>query len=411
MGEILFLAHRMPFPPDRGDKIRSHHLLKALAEMAPVHAGCFGDTDADFEHEPSLARYTESHRLIRRKKSMVVSGLEALASHKPISLTAFWHYELGEWVKQTIKDRDISTIFVFSGQMGQYVPADFEGRVVVDLCDVDSAKFEAYAKDGYWPRSWIDAREGKLLSDEEQCVSKRANMTLFVSAAEAALFNSRLTDHTAHDVKALRNGIDAAFFDPSAAKPHGDLAENTGANLVFTGQMDYAPNVVAAKRVMDRILPQIREIHPDTNFHLVGRAPVAELRKRDGQNGIRVWGEVPDVRPFLAAADVVVAPLEIARGVQNKVLEAMAMARPVVLSHEAATGIDAEDGRDFAIGADDGQIVARILALLADGPAALNMAASARRYVLAHQSWAAMLAPLPQICGLTPVHEVPRDVA
>ncbi|GAA4643667.1 TIGR03087 family PEP-CTERM/XrtA system glycosyltransferase [Pontixanthobacter gangjinensis] len=399
MGDILFLAHRMPFPPDRGDKIRSYNLLKALTDLAPVHVGCFGDTPGDFEHESELAAVCASYALLPRKKSMVRAGAEAVLSGKPVSLTAFEDVKLAHWVERTITEKNIQTIFVFSGQMGQYVPADFHGRVIVDLCDVDSAKFEAYAKDGSAPRSWIDAREGKLLASVEDRLAQRADHTLLVSDAEADLFRSRVKNTLTCNISVVRNGIDTIFFDPQNIVPQGEFAANNGPNLVFTGQMDYAPNIAAAERVMDRLLPKIRDRFPGAIFHLVGRAPVARLTRRDGEPGIRVWGEVPDVRPFLAAADLVVAPLEIARGVQNKVLEAMAMARPVLLSPEAATGIDATDGKHFAIGCDDADLILKAVALLGDGPASLIMAAAARRYVSEHQGWSAMLRPLVEICG------------
>ena len=410
MGEILFLAHRIPFLPDRGDKIRSHNLLAALRKLAPVHVACFGDTDSDFAHEPLLREWAGSYCLIRRSKSMVRAGAEALLSGKSVSVTRFDHPAIHRWVRRTIAERDIETIVVFSGQMGHYVPDDFAGRVVIDLCDVDSAKFEAYAKDTSNQRRWVDAREGRFLAREEERLAARADTILLVSEAEAALFASRLSARHSHHIRAVRNGIDCAFFDPVAISPHPVLAAAQGPNFVFTGQMDYAPNVGAALRFMERILPAIRAVHPGAMFHLVGRAPVAKLLARDGQPGIRVWGEVPDVRPFLAGADFAVAPLEIARGVQNKVLEAMAMARPVILSQEAATGIDAQDGRDFAIAPSDEALVSAALRLIADGPAALNMGASARRYVLSHQSWDAMMAPLAEICGFTGKKDA-RDAA
>lgn len=399
MGEILFLAHRIPFLPDRGDKIRSHHLLKALANLAPVHVGCFADTDGDIAHEPLLAEISASHRLIHRRKSMVRAGIEALVVRKPVSLTAFDHMGLHGWVRDTLAANPIDTIFVFSGQMGQYVPDDFTGRVVIDLCDVDSAKFESYARSGSFPRNWIDAREGILLAAEEARLAARADRTLLVSPAEAALFRSRVPASLADDAIALCNGIDADFFDPQSVQPHPDLARATGPQFVFTGQMDYAPNVAAAQRVIGRLLPEIRKVHPGAAFHVVGRAPVPKLMAQDGQGGVRVWGEVPDVRPFLAAADIVIAPLEIARGVQNKVLEAMAMARPVLLTPEAATGIDAEDRVHFAVEATDDALVTRALALIKQSAPTALMAASARHYVVDHQSWPAMLAHLGPIIG------------
>lgn len=407
-GEILFLAHRVPFPADRGDKIRSHHLLKRLAEIAPVHVGCLAETDGDLAQESELAGIAASHFLARRAKPLPLAGIEALARRLPVSLTAFDHAGLRRWVA-TLAKRRIGTVFVFSGQMGQYVPPDFGGRVVIDLCDVDSAKFEAYGQQGGL-RAWIDRREARLLALEEERLAHRAHCTLLVSEAEAALFRSRLRDPAGVRIEALRNGIDTAAFDPLAATPQPELAAQPGPHLVFTGQMDYAPNVAAALRTAERLLPEIRKAHPGASFHVVGRAPVPQLRRLDGQGGVRVWGEVPDVRPFLATADAVLAPLEIARGIQNKVLEAMAMARPVVLSPEAATGIDAHDGEHFAVGADDRALIDRTLALLQDAAAAGAMGAAARRYVVEHQGWAAMLAPLGGIVGARRA-EARRDAA
>jgi hypothetical protein len=144
-GEILFLAHRIPFPPDRGDKIRSHHILTALAELASVHVGCFAETAADRRQEPALAALAQSHCLPMRSKPLALAGCQALVRGKPISLTAFHHRAMAQFVARTLRERPIDTIYVFSGQMGQYVPVDWDGRLVTDLGDVDSAKFEAYA--------------------------------------------------------------------------------------------------------------------------------------------------------------------------------------------------------------------------------------------------------------------------
>ena len=407
-GDILFLAHRVPFPPQRGDKIRSHHLLKALAKFAPVHVGCLGETEGDMAQDRELAALAASHFLARRSKALPVAGIEALARGLPASLVAFDHPGLRRWVANTLGERRIGTVFVFSGQMGQYIPDDFAGRVIVDLCDVDSAKFEAYGAKG-GARGWIDRREARLLAAEEERLAHRADATLLVSEAEAALFTSRLRDPNDTDVRALRNGIDTVSYDPQAIAPHPALVGEAGPHIVFTGQMDYAPNVSAVLRTAEQLLPAIRRCHPQATFHVVGRAPALQLRRLDGHSGVRVWGEVPDVRPFLAAADLVFAPLDIARGIQNKVLEAMAMARPVVLSPEAATGIEARDGEHFAIGADDDALVERALALLADGPAALAMGAGARRYVVEQQGWDAMLTPLAGL--IDPREKSRRDAA
>lgn len=394
MSEILFLAHRVPFPPDRGDKIRSHHVLRRLAELAPVHVATFGDTDDDMAQDNALAQVAASHCLIRREKPLWRAGLEALRNRTPVSVAAFHDERLAQWVRETLATRPISAIYVFSGQMGQYIPACFDGRVVLDLVDVDSAKFEAYAHERRWPASRLHAREGKLLAREEARLAQRADVTLLVSEEEAALFRSR--SPAARDVRAMTNGIDAAFFNPASAEPHPDLASG-GPHIVFTGQMDYSPNVAAAKRAAERIFPAIREVHPQAQLHIVGRAPTAALTKLDGKSGMRVWGAVPDVRPFLAGATIVLVPLEIARGVQNKVLEAMAMGRPVLATSGAATGIGAEPGRQLLVADRDRALIAEALTLLSHPERGIVFGLTAREFVLEHKTWPAALAALPEL--------------
>ncbi|MEP1604849.1 MAG: TIGR03087 family PEP-CTERM/XrtA system glycosyltransferase, partial [Marinomonas sp.] len=381
---------------------------KALAKLAPVHVGCFSESEEDRAGEGELADIAASYGLIERTKPLPLAGVEALLTGKPVSLTAFHHSDLTAWVKRTIAEQDIGTIVVFSGQMGQYIPADFAGRAVIDLCDVDSAKFDAYGETGAFPRKLIDAREGRLLRDIEEGLVSRCNITTLITEAEAALLRSRLSNPTNGDVRAIGNGIDAQFFDPINVESHPELT-GEGPHFVFTGQMDYPPNIAACLRMIDQILPAVRETLPDAMFHVVGRAPVAELTQRDGKNGIRVWGDVPDVRPFIQSATAVVAPLTIARGVQNKVLEAMAMARPVVLSEEAATGIEAADGTHFAIGTSDAAIAAHMLHFAQNRRSGEAMGKAARKYVFDQQSWDAMLAPLAGI--VSGVSEAPASDA
>ncbi|MEX0341666.1 MAG: TIGR03087 family PEP-CTERM/XrtA system glycosyltransferase [Erythrobacter sp.] len=398
MGEVLFLAHRVPFPPDRGDKIRSHHLLKGLAKLGPVHVGTFGEIAQDMAQKAVLAEIARTHVLVERSKPLPLAGLEALVRRKPVSLTAFDHAAMHRYVAKTLGNHRIDTVFVFSGQMGQYVPDSFTGRVVFDLCDVDSAKFEAYAQAGQ--RAWINAREGRLLAREEERLAARADTTLLISENEADLFRSRVDNPDNVRLRTLGNGIDAQFFDPERVGRHPELEGGDGPQLVFTGQMDYAPNVAAAEWTIANIMPALRMKYPRARFHVVGRAPVRALRDRHGENGTRVWGEVPDMRPFLKSADLVVAPLLIARGVQNKVLEAMAMARPVVLTPGAATGIDAVDGRDFAVSeADPAAMLSQIEPLLDSPGRASEMGRCARSYVLERMSWDSVEAALAELVG------------
>lgn len=399
MSEILFLAHRVPFPPNRGDKIRSAHLLKKLASLAPIHVGCFAETDEDRAGGAEVDALAASHCIVNRAKLLVLAGAEAVLAGKPVSLTAFYSARLDAWVRETIANRPITTIFVFSGQMGQYIPDDFTGRVIIDLCDVDSAKFESYASSGQ--RVWLNSREGRLLAREEERLARRADATLLISDKEAELFRSRLRFPSMAQVEVVGNGIDAKFFDPSATAPHAEIAARPGPHFVFTGQMDYPPNEQAALWAIGSFWAALRHDHPTAELHVVGRNPTRLLKERGEREGVTVWGEVPDVRPFVTAADCVIVPLTIARGIQNKVLEAMAMARPVLLTPEAATGIDAQDGNQWMLcDAEPEAMQERIEALLCDPGAATRMGQSARNFVLEHHDWSAMLAPLAELIGI-----------
>lgn len=402
MGEILFLAHRMPFPPNRGDKIRSHHVLRHLAELAPVHVATFADDDAGLAAEGELSALAASHCLVRRDKSLVRAGIEALVKGKPVSLTAFHHPALAAYVRRVLAERPIDTIYAFSGQMGQYIPDSFTGRVLFDFVDVDSAKFEAYATSGSFPRSWIDAREGRLLGAEEARLARLSQASLLISNEEAALFRARLSpqDRATCDVRALRNGIDSRFFDRALVRPAPAMLDCGGPRMILTGQMDYAPNIAAAERAIERILPLVREQFPDASFHVVGRSAPDTLLARHGQGGAYVWGGVDDIREWLAAADLALVPLELARGVQNKVLEAMAMAMPVVLTPGAATGIGGIDARHYAVAESDIALAERAIALLGDHDHCWAMGLEARRFVVDGMSWQATLAPLAAMLGL-----------
>jgi glycosyltransferase involved in cell wall biosynthesis len=255
MSDILFLSHRIPFPPDRGDKIRSHHVLKRLARLAPVHIATFADDDHDMSEEVELAVLARSYKLIRRTKPLVLAGMQALATGKPVSLTAFHDPQLAEYIEWALATYPISSIYVFSGQMGQYIPESFTGRVVVDFVDVDSAKFDAYATKRSVLMRWINSREARLLRHEESRVAKRASASLLISDAEAELFRSRLPDGLREAVRVvtLKNGIDSGYFDPAEVSAQQDISAFPYPRLIFTGQMDYRPNIDAALRVMDSI--------------------------------------------------------------------------------------------------------------------------------------------------------------
>jgi polysaccharide biosynthesis protein PslH len=398
MGEILMLVHRIPWPADRGDKIRSYNALRRIAELAPVHVGCFAEDERDESFAAAMAEVTRSQCVVRRLRSRASAGLRALARHQPVSLPLFDAHAIHEFVRRTLAERPISAVFVYSGQMAQFVPVLPAGvRFIMDFVDIDSAKFASYGANTGGLMGWVHRREARLLAAFEQAVAQRADLSLFVSEAEAALFREQAA-LPADRVKALDNGVDTAFFDPAAPfEPLRPCERGEGPLIVFTGQMDYRPNVEAVCAFAAESLPAIRARYRKARFAIVGRSPAAAVRALNGQPGIIVTGAVDDVRGWIAAADVVVAPLRIARGIQNKVLEAMAMARPVVASGPAAEGIDAEHDQHFIVAAPGSTESHAVLSLLDNPAGAAAFGARARARVLARYSWASAMSGLPEM--------------
>ena len=390
-GDILFLAHRIPYPPDRGDKIRSWNLIERLGRSARVHLAAFADDAADAAHLPALRAAMGGalgEALVEiRAAGRAAAATRALVEGKPVSLTLFDSEPLRRFVERRLAGGRIATVFAFSSQMAQFVPARFAGRVLLDFGDVDSAKFAAYADQSFGPMRWLWRREAARLAAFEVAAAARADLVTFVSEAEAALFRARTG---LANVRALSNGIDLGRFDPAARFARLSAAERgERPMLLFTGQMDYPPNVDAVRWFAREVLPSV----PGARFVIAGRAPAAAVRRLESAD-VAVTGAVADMRPWLAAADVVVAPLRIARGIQNKVLEAMAMARPVVASSAAFEGIEAEPGRDLIVADGAEAIAAAVRRLLRAPREAAAIGTAARALVEADYGWERRLAPL-----------------
>ena len=399
MAEILFLVHRAPWPPDRGDRIRSWHMFEALAKLAPVHVAALADNEAEAEvARARMAPLCASLAIEVRNVSRPIALAQAVLRGEPVSNRLFRNAALARHVRDLLAQGNITHIVAFSGQMAQYLPASFAGPLLMDFVDVDSAKFATYAaQDKRQPLHWVHAREADRLGAYEAEVAGRVDASLFVSTAEAALFRGR-SGLDEDRVRAVENGIDTDTFDP--ALTHDPVGQGEGPLAVFTGQMDYRPNIDAVRWFATDILPLIRRCHPAARFAIVGRAPTDEVCALADLPGVAVTGEVADVRPWLAAADAVVAPLLLARGIQNKLLEAMAMARPVVASAAAAEGIDATPGDHLLVADGADAMSAAVCSLFDDRDRARAMGQAARKRMIARYGWDARLAPLGQLLGL-----------
>ena len=389
MSNLLYFVHRLPYPPNKGDKVRSFHLLTHLAARHRVFLGTFIDDPADEAYVDKVRAYCADVHIVRLSpRAARLASLRGLLGNEALSLPYYRDAGLRAWVARTLRAQAIDAAVVFSSAMAQYVPDDASLPTLVDFVDVDSAKWTQYAAQHRWPLSWLYRREGERLLAHERAVARRATRSFFVTENETALFLARAPE-CAGRVEAMSNGVDADFFSPrhEFASPYADGE----LPLVFTGAMDYWPNVDAVGWFANEILPALRARWPRLRFYIVGRSPTPAVQALAGEHVV-VTGTVDDVRPYLRHAVLVVAPLRLARGIQNKVLEAMAMGRPVVASRECAEPVDAVGERDFMTAGTVGEYQRQIEILLSSPERASAIGHAARQRVVERYSWTAHLA-------------------
>lgn len=396
MSNLLYLVHRLPYPPNKGDKVRSYHLLKHLSQRHRVFLGTFVDDPADEAYVNTVRAVCPDLHVARlNPRTARLRSLTGLLTHQALGLRYYQDADLQTWVNQMLATHKMDAAIVFSSVMAQYVlraSGNTLPPMLVDFVDVDSAKWTQYAASRPWPLSWLYRREGARLLNYERAVAVRAQRSFFVTENETALFRN-MAPESANRVGVISNGVDADYFspDPACASPFaGRGMHPEQIPLVFTGAMDYWPNIDAVTWFVKHILPILRQAWPQLRFYIVGRSPSPAVLAL-ASSAVVVTGTVPDVRPFLQHAAVVVAPLRVARGIQNKILEAMAMARPVVASQSCVEAIDARPGEELISAAEAADFVREIDALLKAPVRATAMGQSGRQRVVQSYSWDAHL--------------------
>lgn len=387
MNHLLFLCQRIPFPPNKGDKLRSFSVLRHLAQSWHVHLGCFIDDPVDWGHVEDLRPFCADICCIGLDRRVAkLRSLAGLVQGSSLSEPYFRSRRLQAWTNKVLRDQRPAAAFLFSSVMGQYLhPGDplRPPRVVMDFVDVDSDKWRQYAARRPWPLDRIYERESRRLLEFDRKVAAAADSCVFVSEPEAALFRT-LAPEAAGKTVAIANGVDYRYFSPQIPFP-SPFPPGIRA-VVFTGAMDYWPNQDAVLWFAKTMFPSIRRRVPEAEFFIVGSNPAPRVMRLGALDGITVTGRVADIRPYLAHAAVCVAPMRVARGIQNKVLEGMAMGKVVVTTAPGFDGIDAIASRDL-VRADNATdfIAATIDALTATGP--LPMGERARNRIVDAYGW------------------------
>lgn len=382
--DLLFLCHRIPYPPNKGDKIRSFRWWAALVEHFRVHLGAFVDDPLDWTHARYLQQDCRSSRFLPLPRTKAtLRSLSGFLTGTSLTLPYYRDIGMQRWVDERLARYPIRHLLVFSSAMAQYVNDErwSSARRVIDFVDVDSDKWRQYGNTKSWPASWIYRREARRLQEEEKRLARTFDASVLVSDQEASLFRSQVAD-VAHRVVSIGNGVDITFFsfDPERSSPYTLSSEP----VVFTGAMDYWANADAVIWFAREIWPKVLEKRPRAVFFVVGARPTPNVVAL-GCSNIRVTGWVRDVRPYLQCARVVVAPMRIARGVQNKVLEGMAMGKAVITTSRGLEGIGAVPGRDLLVCDEPDAYASAVLALM-DG-AGSEIGASGRRFVAEYCSW------------------------
>lgn len=393
---ILYITHRVPWPPDRGDRIRTWNILKFLAQRADVDLICLADEPVSKETRQALNQVTHRLAIVPHTGARrYVRGALSLLSGKTVTEGLFESRVLKSLVRLWGAQTEYTAALASSSGIARYLQKPLlqhSGRIWVDLIDVDSQKWLDYAGSSRFPMSQVYGLEGARLRRLEIKLADTCDRLLVVSEAERQLFRDFCP--TAR-VQAIGNGVDTAYFAPAPT-------EVTEHSCVFVGVLNYLPNSDAVRWFTQHVWARVRERFPDAVFRIVGKSPGPEVLALNAEPGVRVVGPVPDVRPWLNSSSCVVVPLRIARGVQNKVLEAMACGRPTICSPAPLKGLHVEPGLQLlqADSADDW--VQQISMVFNERDRAEELGMAANAWVQLNHRWAACLEPLTEILDSIP---------
>jgi sugar transferase (PEP-CTERM/EpsH1 system associated) len=387
--KILMLAHRLPYPPQTGDKVRAYHIARHLAQKHELTLAFLVDEPRPEQALSALQKEIPDlaySRIARTRKRLF--ALFSLACGGSATLAYFHSPDFGAQIDDRLSMDRFDLIYVSSSSMAQYVRNPHRLPIIMDFVDVDSDKWLQYSTRLARPKAWVYRLEGMRLQQHELAAARQANRCIVATRQEEALLHSFAPWAP---TTVIENGVDLDYFTPSS-EPAQD------STIVFTGAMDYFPNIDAVLYFSEAIFPKIRARLPGARFLIVGKNPAPVVRRlASRRDGVEVTGQVPDVRPFFQGSSVGVAPLRVARGIQNKVLEAMAMGLPVVATSKAHEGLDARPGRHLFIEDDPGRFADLVVKLLDSPQLRAAVGGAARSFVEDHHSWTGSMAKLDRV--------------
>ena len=387
--KVLYLCHRFPFPPKRGGKIRPFNMVKHLAGRGhEVIVASLTRSPEESQEGKGISPYCARYSMAQvSKHAQVARMLACLPTLTPSSMGYFYSPQLRNEVRALLARERFDLIFVHCSSVAQYVSGVRGIPKILDFGDMDSQKWLEYARYKAFPASLGYRLEGKKMLREERRLARCFDMCTATTRAEWQTLESYNTG-VASDW--FPNGVDHTYFRPDGRDYNPDT-------ICFVGRMDYYPNQECMFHFCAKVFPRIRARRPKATLRIIGADPSPAVRKLGDIPGVTVTGSVPDVRPYLNRAAVMVAPLNIARGTQNKILEAMASGVPVVTSRVAAGGVDAIAGEHFLVADAAEEHAAAVLRILEDRDERQRLAAAGRERMLSHHDWGRSMERLDRI--------------
>lgn len=376
--KILYVCHRFPFPPKRGGKIRPFNMIRHLSQHHQVTVCSLARSEAEAEEGRGIAPHCERFEMGRVSNPLqMLRMVIRLPTTVPSSMGYFYSPELAAKVNELLATERFDLIFVHCSSVAQYVSHVRDIPKILDFGDMDSQKWLEYVnykpfplKAGYW-------LEGNKMEREEKRLARLFNLCTATTRAEWETLESYSTG-VASDW--FPNGVDAGFFTPDGEGYDADT-------ISFIGRMDYYPNQEAMFRFCEQTWPLLRDRRPNMKLLIVGADPIPAVLKLGELPGVTVTGSVPDVRPYILRSAAMVAPLNIARGTQNKILEAMAMGVPVISSSIAAGGVDAKSEEHFLVADTPAEYADAILRLVEQPAERERLSRAGRERMLSHHAW------------------------
>lgn len=375
---MLVVCHRFPYPPKRGGKIRPFNIIRHLSRSHEVTVASIVRSEEEAREGEGLSAYCNHYEMARVSEPVQALRMAArLPSETPSSMGYFYSAKLAKRVDQLLQGQRFDVVFVHCSSVAHYVKNAKGCLRILDYGDMDSQKWREYSRYKPFPLSLGYGIEATKLEREERRLAMEFDMCTATTRAECETLRSYGTDAR---TDWFPNGVDSDYFMPREA-PYDP------STIAFVGRMDYYPNQECMFTFCDHVLPRLQAQRPAVKLTIVGADPPASVRRLARRQGVTVTGSVPDVRPFLQRATVMVAPLNIARGTQNKILEAMAAGVPVVASAVAAGGVDARSPDHFLVASTDDQYVAAIMSVLTNPEERQRLSHAGRARMLSHHAW------------------------